>query len=195
MKKAQKELNQFIKQVQKLQTNPEKPHVLKTKARKPIYVSDKVDGNVDLADATSQVRKQIVKWQNAQSDTRLQQLKEHKEYKIEIKPNINEIDTISGTIKCIMCDKAIHLGIDQNNGIKLSNWIRHVKLCVQHKRSNAKQQVALTNYFSSCNSEGSNLLESSSSSESLSDKATFTDNASEDSIKQGFRLAPPIAKK
>ena len=46
---------------------------------------------VDLADATSQVQKQIVKWQNAQSDTRLQHLKEHKEYKIEIKPNTKKL--------------------------------------------------------------------------------------------------------
>ena len=64
---------------------------MKTKARKPIYVSDEVDGNVDLAVATFQVRKQIVKWQNSQSDTHLQQLKEHKEYKIEIKPNTRKL--------------------------------------------------------------------------------------------------------
>ena len=63
--------------MQKHQTKPEKPHVLKTQARKPIYVSDEANGKVDLADATSQVQKQIVKWQNAQSNTRLQHLKEH----------------------------------------------------------------------------------------------------------------------
>ena len=67
----------------------------------------------------------------------------------------------------------------------------HVKLSIQQKRSNAKQQ---TNYFSSSTSESSNF-ESSFESQSVSDTATVTDdNTSEDSIKQGFQLAPPIAK-
>ena len=73
LKKIQKELSHFVKNQQ---AKPEKPHVFKTKARKPICVSDKLDGEcieVDLADATSQVRKQIVTWQNAQKDVHLRQ--------------------------------------------------------------------------------------------------------------------------
>ena len=57
-KESLKRTNQFVKQIQKHQTKPDKPHALKTTARKPIYGSEKVDGEcneVDLTDATSQV--------------------------------------------------------------------------------------------------------------------------------------------
>ena len=48
-----------------------------------------------------------------------------------------------------MCDARIHLNVDRSNIFKLSNWIRHIKLCVQGKRTKSKQknQIALTNYF------------------------------------------------
>ena len=57
-KESLKRTNQFVKQIQKHQTKPDKSHALKTTARKPIYGSEKVDGEcieVDLTDATSQV--------------------------------------------------------------------------------------------------------------------------------------------
>ena len=55
-----KRTNQFVKQIQKHQTKPERLHALKTTARKPIYGchSEKVDdecNEVDVTDATSQV--------------------------------------------------------------------------------------------------------------------------------------------
>ena len=202
-------MTQFAKNTQHHQTKPTKSRVLKTKARKPICVSDGLESEsieANLADATCKLRKQIVKWQDAQNDICLRQLKEHREYKIELKQSTNQTDTITVTIKCTMCDKNIHLGIDEKNGIKLSNWIRHVKQCVQQKKSQSKQQLVLTKYFLSSASGNSSLPKS----DSLSDRAIVTDdnskitndnalitddNVSEDSNKQGFQLAPPIVQK
>ena len=53
----------------------------------------------------------------------------------------------------IMCNTKVHLAVDQKNIVKLSNWIRHVKLCVQEKEGKdkggkKKGQLALTKYFS-----------------------------------------------
>lgn len=202
VKNVQKELNKFIKNVLSRTTKPVKSHASKTtKARKPICVSDGLDSEVHLADATYKVRKQIIKWQNAQNNVHLRQLKEHREYKIELKQSTSEVDAITGTIKCTMCDANIHLGVDQKNNIKLSNWIRHVKICIKQKRVQGKQQL-MTNYFSSNTSDNSSLPSSLPDSESLSDKPMATDDdpiisegyTSEDT-KQGFRVAPPIVKK
>ena len=44
-KESLKRTNQFVKQIQKHQTKPEKPHALKTTATKPIYGSEQVDVN------------------------------------------------------------------------------------------------------------------------------------------------------
>ena len=184
-----------------------------TTARKSICVSDGLDSEADLADATSKVRKKIVKWQNSQNDVHLRQLKEHKEYKIELKHSLSEADVITETIKCTMCDANIHLGADQKNGIKLSNWIRHVKICVNQKRVRGKQQL-MTSYFSSNTSDNSSLPDPESLSdkpmttnddpmfsESLSDKPMATNNEpiisegyTTEDTKQGFWVAPPIVK-
>ena len=101
-----------------------------TKAGKPICVSDGLDSEANLADAAYKVQKQTVNCQNTQNNVHLRQLKEHEECKIELKQSA---DAIIGTIKCSMCDANIHLGIDQKNNIKLSNWIRHVKICIKQK--------------------------------------------------------------
>jgi len=150
-----------------------------------------------LADATYKVRKQIVKWQNSQNNVYLRQLKEHEAYQIELKQSTSEDDAITGSIKCTMCDANIHLAVDKKNNIKLSNWIRHVKICVKQKKVQGKQQL-MTNYFSSTTSDNSSLPDS----EFLSDKPMVTDNNplisddySSDDTKQGFWVAPPIVTK
>ena len=151
---------------------PVKSHASKTtKAKKPISVSDGLDSEVNLADATYKVRKQIVKWQNSQNNVHLRQLKEHKAYQIELKQSTSEEDAITGSIKCTMCDANIHLAVDKKDNIKLSNWICHVKICVKQKKVQGKQQL-MTNYFSSTTSDNSSLPDS----EFLSDKPMVTDN-------------------
>ena len=198
VKNVQKELNKSVKNVLSHTNKQVKSHASKViKARKPICVSDGLDSEANLADATYKVRKQIVKWQNAQNNVHLRQLKEHKEYKVELKQSTSEIDAITGTIKCTMCDTNIHLGVDQKNNVKLSNWIRHVKICIKQKKVQGKQQL-MTNYFSSNTSDNSSLPDS----EFLSDKPMATDDdpiisdsSTSDDTKQGFRVAPPIVKK
>ena len=81
----------------------------------------------DLADTTTKVRKQIIKWQHGLSNVRLSRLKEHKDHEIEIKRSANPHDMSTAAVFCIKCNKKIHLGINQNGAVKLSNWIRHIK--------------------------------------------------------------------
>ena len=40
-------------------------------------------------------------------------------------------------VLCVIATK-VHLGIDQKNNFKSSNWIRHVKQCVQEKEGKEK---------------------------------------------------------
>jgi len=86
IKNVQRELNCFMKNARGCHIRSlSKLSTSKTKARKLISVSDGLDNEVDLVAATSRARKQIVKWQSAQNDIHLRQLKEHKHYKIELK--------------------------------------------------------------------------------------------------------------
>ena len=95
-----------------------------------------------------------------------------------------------------MCN---HLGVDQKNYFKLSNWICHVKQCVQEKEGKEKErkdkgQLELTKFFSNHSSSSKNAsLISTSESELIRSDAADTGNDFSD--KQGFQLAPPIAKK
>ena len=106
--------------------------------------------DLDLTGATSKLRHQIVNWQRTQNNIQLRQLKEHKDYEVVIESSSKQGVSCSAVMMCKMCDTRIHLNVDQSNIFKLSNWIRHVKLCVQGKRTKSKQnnQIALTNYFS-----------------------------------------------
>ena len=106
----------------------------------------------DLADTTTKVRKQIVKWQHGQNNVRLSRLKEHKDYEIEIKRSVHPDDTFTAAVFCIKCNKKIHLGVNQNGVVKLSNWIRHIKPCVQEKRPKKESQLELTKYFGNSSS-------------------------------------------
>ena len=155
----------------------------------------------DLASATFKVRKQIVKWLSNQSNIRLRQLREYKEYEVKLKQNANGSGSLVGAILCIICNTKVHVGVDQKNNVKLSNWIRHVKQCVQEKGEKDKGgkdkgQLALTNFFSghSSSSENANPI-STPESELLSADDVMADAVNDFSDKQGFQLAPPIAKK
>ena len=103
----------------------------------------------DIADATTKIQKQVIKWQHGQNDVRLRQLKEHKDYEVQIEQSVHPNDTFTAAILCTMCNKKIRLGINQNIRVKLSNWIRHIKACVQEKK---ESKLALTKYCSSSSS-------------------------------------------
>ena len=75
-----------------------------------------------------------------------------------------------------MCDKKVHLGVSSNKFVKLSNWIRHVKGCVQENRGKQKSQLALTKYFSlHSDTSSSDVLNPASGSESSSPHSPPTD--------------------
>ena len=182
------------------------------------------DVQVDLADTTSKIRKQIVTWQHAQNNIHLRQLREHKEYRIIVEPSSNPCNSFCAAVLCTICDKKVNLAVSSNKLVKLSNWIRHVKGCVQENRGKQKSQLALTKYFSlNSDTSSSNVLNPASGSESLSPPSPLIDLAkspvqpySQPAIKtpeasptvtdgeyhknstsneQGFQLAPPIVRK
>ena len=103
----------------------------------------------DLADANTKIRKQIIKWQHEQNDVHLRQLKEHKDYEVQIVQSVHPKDLFTAAIFCTMCSKKIHLGVNHNSSVKLSNWVCHVKTCVQEKRQKKDSQLIVTKYFSS----------------------------------------------
>ena len=152
-------LSKFVKDVRK-QVNPyskiSKPHTkdIKAKDTRVTAVSSRsdcptdIDHDVDLADTTSKIRKQIVTWQHAQNNIHLRQLKEHTEYRVIVEPSTSQCSSFCAAILCTMCDKKVYLGVSSNKLVKLSNWIRHVKGCVRENRGKQKSQLALTKYFS-----------------------------------------------
>lgn len=171
-------------------------------ARTHVSKSDKVcfENDTDLADATSKVRNQIVKWQGTQNNIRLRQLREYVEYEVRLTQNANTSGALIGSIICNMCNSRIHLGFDQNNNFKLSNWIRHIKQCTQEKKEKQKGQLSLTNFFGGSSSSGENfdstpIPESDPSANTSERDDVIVNDTYEISDEQGFRLAPPVAKK
>ena len=131
---------------ERLKRNDIAPLVQKGKGSLTKHVDNDME---DIADATTKIQKQVIKWQHGQNDVRLRQLKEHKDYEVQIEQSVHPNDTFTAAILCTMCNKKIRLGINQNIRVKLSNWIRHIKACVQEKK---ESKLALTKYCSSSSS-------------------------------------------
>ena len=66
-----------------------------------------------------------------------------------MEPSTNPRCNFSAAILCMMCDKKVYLGVSQNRVVRLSNWIRHVKGCVQQSRGKQESQLTLTSFFGS----------------------------------------------
>ena len=129
----------------------------------------------------------------------------------------------TAAVLCIKYNKKIHLGVNQNGVVKLSNWIRHIKPCVQEKRPKKESQLELTKYFGNSSSSVSSpdmstpiseisqtsdltgfpsaksatSMPQSNSSDQNSDLSakSATSMPESNSSEQGFQGAPPIAKK
>ena len=88
----------------------------------------------DLADIASKIRIQIVKWQRTQSQSQLMQLKEHKQFEIRVSRSEKTDMPADVCITCTMCDKQLPLSMGSKHGsFSISNWSRHVKLCILKK--------------------------------------------------------------
>lgn len=144
-----KYVSQKASRTEKLKRNTVAPPTRKEKESLMKHVNCDME---DLADVTGKVRKQIIKWQGGQNDVRLRQLKEYKDYEVQINQSVHPDGTFTAAIFCSLCNKKVHLGINLNSSVKLSNWIRHIKACVQEKRQKKESQLALTKYFGSCSS-------------------------------------------
>lgn len=168
----QKRLNVF-------KGNSVKSRVSKSSKTKANCVSTSVNKNgnpscendeEDLANTTSKVRNQIVKWLSNQSNIRLRQLKEYKDYEVKLRQNAGTGGPLVATVLCMMCNNNVHLAVDQRNSVKLSNWIHHVKqCCIQGKGQNDKGQLMLTSFFSGpgSSSEKSNSISIPESDQSV----------------------------
>ena len=154
-----------------------------------LRVTNNVNNDVeDLADATSKVRKQIVKWQHGQNDVRLKQLKEHKDYEVQIERSLYPNGMFKAAIFCCMCAKKVHLGVTEST-VKLSNWVRHVKSCTQEKKPKTEKQKMLTKYLCSTDSASvsspqvSDIPSSVKSSSAKSDSPSSAKSDSPSSVK------------
>ena len=88
----------------------------------------------DLADIASKIRIQIVKWQRTQSQSQLMQLKEHEQFEIRVSRSEKTDMPADVCITCTMCDKQLPLSMGSKHGsFSISNWSRHVKLCILKK--------------------------------------------------------------
>lgn len=104
-----------------------------------------VGDHVDFFDITCTLRKNIVEWLNAREDMRLRMLKEHTDYEIQVTPSETQTGGYTVAVMCQMCDEKKHLSTDKKGCIKLSNWYRHVKTCINKKRTTPNNKLA--HYF------------------------------------------------
>jgi len=94
---------------------------------------------LDLADIYSNIHIQIVKWLQLRTETKLRQLVEHEHYEVVVQRSSGQRGFFAA-VTCKLCDtdKKITLQVDKNT-IKLSNWYKHVKACINKKDENDKK--------------------------------------------------------
>lgn len=111
---------------------------------------------LDLGDIYAKIRQQIVNWLKLQTVTEIRELQENKHYEIKVDQSSTNRSGFLAVITCKLCSEKgtkLTLTVDKNT-IKLSNWYKHVKLCIMKTNNNkkAKQEVSkgsLHNFFSS----------------------------------------------
>jgi len=107
-------------------------------------------GSIDLGDIASNVRTQIAKWQRKQTQDQLKQLKEHEQFEVRVSESKEPDIPANVCITCAMCDKRLPLSMERKYGsFSISNWSRHVKLCILKKYQKAKKvtQPTISNFL------------------------------------------------
>ena len=74
------------------------------------------------------IRQQIAKWQRSQKNNKLRELKEHHHFTIDVK--VAESRNSVALVQCKVCGRRCTLGL-KNGRTLLSNWTRHIIMCVQ----------------------------------------------------------------
>ena len=120
----------------------------------------------DLADIASKIWTQIAKWQRMQPEDQVKQLKEHEQFEVRVSRSENPEIPADVCITCMMCDK--HLPLSKGSkyaSFSISNWSRHVKVCMLKKKQKASRvtQSTLSNflpYITNTSLQGSSKAES-----------------------------------
>ena len=80
----------------------------------------------------------------------LKQLKEHEQFEVRVAESEEPDIPANVCITCTMCDKRLPLSIGRKHGsFSISNWSRHVKLCILKKYQKAKRvtQPTISNFL------------------------------------------------
>lgn len=100
---------------------------------------------IDLADVASKIRIQIAKWQRTQTVNSLMQLKEHEQFEIRVSTSEKPGIPADAYITCTMCDRRLPLSMSSKYGsFSISNWSRHVKVCILKKQQKASKVTQAT---------------------------------------------------
>ena len=80
----------------------------------------------------------------------LKQLKEHEQFEVRVSESEEPDIPVNVCITCAMCDKRLPLSMGRKYGsFSISNWSRHVKLCILKKYQKAKKvtQPTISNFL------------------------------------------------
>ena len=155
------------------QVHKPRKRLVKTRLSKCKHSGDSSTSGTDSSlpnekTAVALIRQQLAKWQRSQSDVRLQQLKEHKDFEVNF--TITESDTVSTYIKCSSCSRKLALGCKEGT-IFLSNWTRHIIKCVRTPQSSV-HAVRIDSYFSTPSPRTSSTEHSSCSTPSTPESSS-----------------------
>jgi len=88
---------------------------------------------VSIPSISKQIRRNLNKWLQKQTDPEICKLKENIEYAVMVN-STDKPKSFSAYIRCLMCGTAIDLQqldkLDDTSTYLLSNWTRHVKKCI-----------------------------------------------------------------
>ena len=103
------------------------------------------NNTIDLADIVSKIRIQITKWQRTQTQNSLMRLKEHEQFEIRVSRSEKPSKPADVGITCTMCDTHLPLSMGNKYGsFSISNWSRHVKVCILKKQQKASKVTQAT---------------------------------------------------
>ena len=137
----------------------------------------------DLKAITEGVRDRIIKWMRKQTTKDLQELKEHKHYKVNVCLHESECPTVD--VLCLVCDTKLRLGQKMDEHSKcihlISNWTSHIIKCLAKKKSKQenKKQVAISGFFGT-------------KSKDAGFQSTVAEKSTDSCKKEDFQQAPSV---
>ena len=122
--------------------------------------SSENDSELTVSSISNQIRSSISRWVKKQTDEKLKNLQENKQFSIVVTHVAKESCMFSSSIRCNACKGVIHLH-QKDKSIKdtpylISNWTRHVKKCSKlNSKKDSFQQSTLPRLLSQSSSRAS----------------------------------------